>query len=356
MVRRRTILGIGVSAIIGGLSTASATETAISSPEVATDPGSDKLRPIETRGKLRLKYIEGPKEEVHTAKRWFISSDLAERYGEERIEYEPITVPSTLLPEAVREGEKTTFEKELQRVIGTYTEHREAESALLRDRSSAASTSSFSVSDIPLYQYADMEDVGSGRMADRTSPINVAWGKVTPNQYYNSSSVRSGMKNGLGDVEAWSRSNRASLLGSAYEVDQYVDDGGTVRSTDEHVMEHIPDGLSCLPGTKQWHVRLTDVSNTDSDVRVVGQAHRDPCLHGADLPPRDWNSTDFYLENSRKATAHWWLAYDSDLGLELIDVGNAHPDHPTHDGQIALLDVTADRPHDGTKDPHEYLP
>lgn len=354
MVKRRTLLTVGSMAIFGGIGNATAEIESVA-PQATGDPGSDQQLPLETKGKLITKFEKSDSEDTYIVERHFESRAMRERYGIDRMEYEAVEVPSQLVPREVVHGEKSRFIEECTRIIGTWDEHREAESNLMEANENTLAELPINTSGIPLYQYEQSSNAGSGDMADRTSPINVAWGVRDEFGSFSSTWVKNTMENASGNpLVPWNRSHRTKLFGDNYEVDQYVDHGGTIKSTDEHVMEHISD-WQCPLGTKQWHIRLTDVDGGMGDISVVGQSHRDPCLHGASLP-RDWNSSDFYLVNSRKAAAHWWLAQDENLGMWVAGVANEHPNHPTHDGFVWVIDYNAPRNHEGTPDPHEYDP
>lgn len=350
MVKRRSFLkGIGASALFGEFGTAAASDDATPHPHGTGGPGNDDELPVYAQGVLTVEYQRNIRDGNYIIEKKFESRDLEERYGDPVFTYEPRHVDEEGVPEEVKEGRKRKYKIRTHRVIGTPDEHFVSETEIWERNVEELRTHSRlpDLEDkVPLYHYKSEDKAETEWRWDRGAPINVAWEDM------DSSDIRDDMQDGRGGAEEWSRSRRASLLGDEYTVDQYINDDGTVKSTDEHVIEHIPDWY-CPSGTKQWHVRLYDVDA--SGVAAIGQAHRDPCDH-TKVPIA--YSDKFYLDNARKAVTRWWLyaASDISIGAERIDVDNTHDEFSTHSGEISFIGTSASRPHSGTPGLSRYQP
>lgn len=332
---RRTLLR-SISAAVGtagvaGLGSARGGDNK-PTPIGAAGAGNDRGLPVAADGEMVVSYHK-VEEDLFAVQPTFHSSSLNDRYGTPTFNYDTQKLPSELVPKSVRDGEQLEYSFRTQRVIGTEREQRTAERTIWKNQIENEEEHPLHVPDldshVPLYSYASESDASNKQ--DRTSPLNVAW------ENNDSASIKSTMEDG-DNGPLWL--NSLSYL-DFLKIDLHVNlpNGGT-KSTTSHVMKVIPS-LSCKPQTMQYHIRLYDVPY--DEVGAVGQAHRDPCLHGK---PEDYISiiplvdidANWRLDEAQSAVVNFW---DDGHGLHTDEpyVGNTTSDYPSHGGSWAYFDT-----------------
>ncbi|WP_238593333.1 hypothetical protein [Natronobacterium lacisalsi] len=273
-------------------------------PPGTGDIDNDDRLPIYASGRSIHEYRSdgGTYTYTHT----FVSRDLEERYGDPVLEFESETIPDRWLSDEITAKEASTLTVADRLVIGTATEHATAERTITEQRRAGADevTGQTHLTDeIPLYHYKSESDA-QDRQA-RKAPINVGWEDIEAAE----------VKSFLEDDCDWSQYDWLP------EEPRYVNDDGTVTSTEAHVMDRIQF-------TKQWHVRLYDIDHETYE--VVGQAHRDPLNHNKGVTVDDW-----HFDDAREEIVEGWMnnssRYPSRSSLE------NGADWDSHNGNIAML-------------------
>lgn len=310
--RRSFLAALGTSTLALGTGAASADEGGGERREPRDRPpgtsgvdGNGDL-PVFAAGTSKHKYRADGDAYVHEHR--FKSEALEERYGDPVVAFEPERIPKRMVGDEVKDRGTTTFKFEDRLVVGTPNQHAQAEQQILEKRRSGdgVSVQTHLTDDLPLYHYKNAADAQNQQ--SRKAPINVGWADASSATW---------VKNFLEGDCGWTQYDWLP------EEPRYVNDGGTVRSTDEHVMDRIYV-------TRQWHVRLYEVDH--DRYTVVGQAHRDPLNHNQGITIDDWHFDDSkaqivddWTNNSSRHPYYANLA--SGAGFE------------SHDGYAALLRV-----------------
>lgn len=238
-----------------------------------SDSDGDGTGPSVFEGRRIHKYR--PRGEYYTHVEQFVSRRMKGKYGKRVLEYPRSRVPREAIPAEKRSKDvPLTISNASTAVIGTFREHAEGEhTAQSAGRQSFDADLNESYTG-PLYAYkSDVSDPGPDDLGEASGPINVAWNKdvfAYPN------TVKTFMEDSIG----WAQP--LIMNDTPRYVTYYQDTIQVVVSTDEHVRDSID-------GSKQYHVRLFDVSNDDPYYYVIGQAHKDPYLHNG--PPWDFDET-----------------------------------------------------------------
>ncbi|MBO4247687.1 hypothetical protein IL252_07650 [Halomicrobium sp. IBSBa] len=325
--RRKFLKGIASTSLFGavqGVTAESSSDNTVQ-PLGAGGAGNDKKLPVYADGRLVTHYRpDTSHEDRYILERKFESADLAERYGDPIFRYKDQILPKERVPEAVQERRKTTYTFQTKKIIGTEVENRNAEERIREQQSGEFELQDQAEIDgnVPLYHYDPDAD---GDQQSRSSPLNLAW------EAEDSQSIKQNMENAPFG-EAWHPGPITMLPQARVEKTVNLPNGGT-KETDKHVMKWISD-ITCDAETKQWHVRLYDVPA--GGITVVGQAHRDPCLHGK---VRDNENIDWKIDAARDKVADFW-SQESGISSETISVGNTatSTDFASHTGDWKYFD------------------
>lgn len=272
-------------------------------PPGSAGPDADGSLPVYASGKSIHRYRRDGDAYVHHHR--FVSDDLARRYGDPVVEFEPERIPPRMLPEDVRERQTAVYQFEDRQVVGTPAEHRISERRVRSQRAERIRAQTHLTDDVPLYHYRNSTDASNTQ--SRAAPINVGWEDAGSATW---------VKNVLEGDCGWTQYDWVP------EQPRYVNDDGTVRSTDEHVMDRIYF-------TRQWHVRLYEVSDGTYD--VVGQAHRDPLNHNQLVTIDDW-----HFDAAKERIVDCWTSHSSRTPFSaLLENGSQWG---SHDGRAALLE------------------
>lgn len=277
--------------------------------------------PIAAQGESTHTFVPDGDYVVHRHR--FESRDLAERYGDPVVVFEPERLPKERVPENLRDGGRTQVDAE--RVIGTFREHANAEDTILEEETEVQRVSGqhHLDDDIPLYHYESADATG-----ERKAPINVAW---------DVSSVDDAQDHYYDDCN-WIRNPIQP------DIKRYIvtDDG--IKSNDgriqlslavETLHNIINPYYPPLPtdGWKQVDIRVYNFG--DDPYPVVGQAHIDPADHNQDCKYLGIGCKDWKFNTARDTAIACWesesgnYSYTHSLSYE--------KDFDTHDGQIGLM-------------------
>jgi hypothetical protein len=324
---RRSVLrsigaAVGVSGV-AGIGSAQG-EDNDATPIGAADADNNEVLPVAADGKMVVKFRRAQDGSNNfVVDQTFHSPDLNKRYGSSVFEYETHKRPAKLVPEAVRDGQKSEYSFQTQRIIGTEREQRTAERKIWKQHVELNEGHPLHTptldGNVPLYQYKEESDAADQNKQDRNSPLNVAW------ESKETSDIRSTMKSGDNGPK-WG----APLSGiKQAKKDQYVNlPDGSTKSTTAHVLKSI--GFCPF---KQYHIRLYDVPF--SEVGAIGQAHRDPCDHGKLSEDTDWK-----IDKAREKVTEFWKDGHG-LHADNPPVGNTINDFPSHSGTWAFYDTNA---------------
>jgi hypothetical protein len=106
-----------------------------------------------------------------------------------------------------------------------------------------------------------------------------------------------------------------------YSGTRYILDDGSPKPQDTHVYQGIDY-------TKQYHIRVYDVSASDSlGTEVVGQIHKDPYDHNS-IGDAPW-----YFDESRDRAKHDWDRW----GFDTQYYCTCATQWSTHDGNMAVV-------------------
>ncbi|MBP1986260.1 hypothetical protein [Halolamina salifodinae] len=309
--------GVIGSTIAAGRKSTSGNEEGADIRGVSAEGNEDGL-PIQASGKTIRKYR--PNDDGFEVTEKFIAQGLSQRYGTNVVNFDPVQLPASRVPEEYRDPERPfTVSYPESAVIGTDEQHLQSESTIKSARSGGStktdSVSSSTVStqtvtyDGPLYQYKSGSAAENENVSKRTAPINLNW---TYDVGKSVSQIKSYMKD-----RGW------TSCCAFYSQTRYVLDGDSSRVQDTNIYKEIDK-------TEQRHIRLYDVGASDSlNTEIVGQIHRDPYDHNQ-IGDKPWDFN--FSRDVAKADWDGW-GYNTSYHTE----SETEWEWDTHDGRIAVI-------------------